>query len=86
MSKTTILERTLVFSGLACFVAMMLASVYFAGHMPPHIHPEMGRTYPFNQHGRTVYLTYREHLFFYVLLWSSGILIVSGMSSALSRR
>jgi hypothetical protein len=86
MSKPTILERTLVFSGFACFATLILTSVYFIGHMPREIHPEMGRTYAFNQHGWTVYLTYREHLFFYLLLWSSGILIVSGMSSALSRR
>jgi hypothetical protein len=86
MRKTTVVERVLVISGITCFVALMLLSAYFLGHMPRNVQPEVGRVYAFNQHGWIVYLTLREHVLFNLLLWMSGILFVWGASLHLSRR
>ena len=64
---------------LVSFASNLCLSLYFMHFMPSAAQPEVGRIYPFNQHGWIVYLTSREKLLDDIsglVLFVSGALLV----------
>ena len=78
MSVLKVMTRSLLVAGLASLVGLFLLSAYFLEHRPPGPHPELGFTYPFQQHGAVVYLTRPEHLLVRTLPWAFVVLVFSG--------
>jgi len=70
MSVLKVTVWSLMGAGIASLVGLFLLSAYFLDHRPPGPHPELGFTYPLQQHGVVVYLTRPEHLLMRALPWT----------------
>ena len=77
MIRSRLVERTMGVAGIACFISLFVLSTYFMGHRPHEMRPEVGRTYAYQEHGSTVYVTHSEHLLILALPWAALSLVVS---------
>jgi hypothetical protein len=56
-----------------CFASFLFGISIFERDLPNRPQPELGRTYPINNHGVVLYLNKQEHL---ELMWSLALSII----------
>ncbi len=63
------LDFLILSSVLTSFALLVCLSFYFMHYLPSIPQPEVGRIYRYSEHGRVVYLNYREQLLYEIDSW-----------------